>query len=92
MWEFRRELFAVISDFSITREVDFGVPARALAQLYISQYYLYVLYTPFPSHVLSNHPLPPRTTSMLFTRCFSLILNLSVGLAKSFQSALRRKR
>jgi len=66
MREFRRELF-VISDFSITREVHFGAPVRALAQLYISQYYLYVLYTPFPSHVLSNHPLSPRTTSMLFT-------------------------
>lgn len=81
-------LFAIISDFSIRREVDFG----ARTQFYILQYYLYVLYTPFPSHVLLNLPLLHRTTSMLFTRCFSFILNLSVGVAKSFQSVLRRKR
>lgn len=91
------DICSVISDFSIRRERSRFRCARApaLAQLYILQYYLYVLYTPFPSHVLLNHPpfqlsslLSRGTTSMLFTRCFSLILNLSVGLAKSFQSAL----
>lgn len=77
---------------SIRGEVDSGT--FVLAKLYILQYYLYVLLHTFsilctfkPSSFTRS-----RTTSMLFTLRFSLIFNLYVGLAKSFQSALRRKR
>lgn len=57
-----RTLFAIISDFSIKREVDFD--ERALAHGFT--FYLYILYTPFPSYVLLNHPLSPGA----HFRCF----------------------
>lgn len=61
--EILRTLFAIISDFSIRREIDFD--ERALAHSFT--FYLYVLYTPFPSHVLLNHPLSPGAVPL---RCF----------------------
>lgn len=53
------------------------------ALIYVASYFtavlVYVLYTPFPFHVLLNHPLSGTpTTPMLFTARFSLILNLSL--------------
>lgn len=61
--KFLRTLFAIIIDFSIRREIDFD--ERALAHSFT--FYLYVLYTPFPSHVLLNHPLSPGAVPL---RCF----------------------